>query len=194
MKRSVRFMMAAVLLAVAAGCSNVKSTQMLGTPLSDEKASEFEGVWSLNDVLPVYVGHRGGGDVQLAFVQWDDEAFKLVEFTGTLTSDDDVTYLNVESKVQTEGEPTMYQFVRVKAAGEDRVFVHPANDEGFATAVNDGQLSGSVAKKKLATEVRIDATADELAEFVHPEKAGQQFNLEASAYLHRLTQFDEKNE
>jgi hypothetical protein len=194
MKRSVRFLMAAALLAVAAACSNVESTQILGTPLSDEKASELEGVWALNDALPIYVGHRGGGDVQLAIVQWEDEAFKLVEFNGTLTSDDDVTYLNVESKEQAEGEPTMYQFLRVKPAGEDRVFVHPASDTGFAAAVGEGRLSGTTAKKKMGTQVKIDATAAELAEFVEPDKASEQFNLEATGYLYRLSRFGGKDE
>jgi hypothetical protein len=41
--------------------------------------------------------------------------------------------------------------------------------------------------------VHVDATAEELAEFVRPDKASEQFNLEYPMYLHQLTRYGEKD-
>ena len=200
MKGPMRFLLAAALLLPAAACSNVESEQMLGTPLADEEAAGFAGVWLHNDVMPIYVAHRGGGAVHFAVVTEKENSFELHEFDGVLTQDEGTVYLNVEKQADADDVAVTYQFLRLSRLDRDTYYAHPANDDGFAAAVEAGRLSGRVETSEGAgfmpktRTIHLDATAEELANFVRPDKASEQFNLEWPMYLHRLTEFDTAEE
>jgi hypothetical protein len=172
---------------------------MLGTPLADKEAAEFAGVWLHNDQMPIYVAHRGGGAVHFAIVGEKDDSFQLHEFDGVLTGDEGTVYLNVEKRSDDDDAVVTYQFLRLSRMDDDTYYAHPTNDDGFAAAVESGQLSGKVVStegslfKSVSRTVHVDATAEELAEFVRPDKASEQFNLEYPMYLHQLTRYGEKD-
>lgn len=175
------------------GCSTVSSTAPLGDPASADDAKKLEGVWLTGAGEPVWVRYVKDNELRVAGLDWRDSKYKLSEFTIFVTQDDDKTFVNATGD-ESSPEPQSIIFARVSAfEGESLVLFGPRAD-AFANAIKAGTLPGKITHDNNREQVHLEATTEQLSEFVAPEKTGEQFNIDAGVVLHRVRRFEDKSQ
>ena len=175
-----------LLTAFLCGCSSVSSKAPLGNPALPEDAKKLAGVWLTPDGDPFVVRHIEGNELRVASVGWDkaESRFKLEEAKAFVTQDDDRNFINLVNPDSEEA--TEYAFMRVADLTDRSLVVILPRVDGFAKAVEDGVLPGSIKQQQNRKTVRLEATTDQLNAFVDPAKAGEQFDVESVLALQRV--------
>jgi len=187
MKRLMESTLVAVFL-FAAGCSSVSSMHPVGVA-DAELGERLTGTWEANGES-VHIHHIADGVIRIAGVQWKDNAFKLSEFTATVTRNKLVGYVNLWHEGK-EDEPTTYSFMRILSVDDEHLVVVGPEVGAFKQAVNDGDLKGTVTERENSTSVVLKGEKGELDDYILPSRAGQQFSLSSPMVLRRLKEKDE---
>jgi hypothetical protein len=182
------------LLALALGimlsaCSIVTIRHPVGEPVSDDVGKEVEGLWSLESgedpddpyAHYCYVKYLKDGAFRVAQLLWEEEKFRLYEWTGLLTKHDKALYLNVRANETKTEAPPAYYVLRMQGGSSRIMVLWVPRFSAFADAVQSGQLAGQQTKD----EVTITASKADLEAFLKARSAGDLFMLEVPLVLVR---------
>lgn len=188
MRSTIRAFGLCLMMLGAIGCSSVTSTHPLGEPVEARKAKRLEGVWLTAEGDPCQIRHLDENKLQVCWIAWEEKRFKLVEFPAVVTVDDGQQYLNVLAKENEEDE-VKYTFFRLKNEDESLMLLNLPNADAFEKAVNDGELMGTVEKKRNSKSVTVTSSKQQFDTFVHPDRVAEQFEIDPSLVLRRVKSF-----
>ncbi len=167
-------------------CDSVTSTQRVGEPSTNEELNaSLDGAWLAAPEEVLFVKHVKDGELRIAGVEWKDDHFELKEFTGYVTIEQDVPYVNVVSLESDKDKPE-YSFLRLAQTHGEDIVVYRPNAATFAKAVEEKKLPGTVKKEQYSTSVKLSADKDAMDAFIDPEKVGQQFEIDTPIVLRRV--------
>ena len=198
-------LVALLLLTLASGCSRVISTKPLGEPAPTDQAKDLAGIWLTEDGDPVFAMHIQDNELRIGILDWDMDLQEFVvdELTVFVTVDEGSMYLNCQKQkdepvdddaeapaVEPEPgaeEPT-YGIIRLRAMGENILLLKETNDDAFEKAVKEGRIDGEIVKDpdSPATTIVLRPSGSQLDDFVDPEKAAEQFEVDPLMILRRV--------
>ena len=189
MMRSLSMLVLALMLGA---CDAVQTREPVGGPLPADSEVDLTGLWRVEEGDVVHIMQLEGGELRLAGVEWDQEQARFVmhEFDGLLTHDEGAYYLNLGLGGEAR-EEARYSFFRLLVSDGHMVMLGPRVGH-FEAAVEAGELAGRVERREHSRLVHVEADRDALTRFVRPGRVGEQFEVDQSMMLERLTAVRER--
>jgi len=139
------------------GCSGVVLKEPLPeTPLSNKEQKALTGTWLLEDSI-LYLAFTNDGKPKLTSVEWEDNAFQLIEHKVVFSKTNDTIFVSIESNEK--DNPAVYYFGEIKTDNSIALVWLP-NPDIFEMLVDKGLLSGEITRKKRAKQILINAPGE----------------------------------
>ncbi len=152
------------LMALLSSCSSVLIPEPLVSTTEPELREELEGVWLVEEGA-IHVAFTEKGQGEIAFIEREEEKFKLERGELAAVEFDDRTYLSV--RFEEDGEMMeKYYLAEFKTDDSGNLIAWPADVDRFGKAVNDGELEGVIEKSKYSTVIELKSDNAALLRFL----------------------------
>jgi hypothetical protein len=159
------------------GCSSVTVREPLGESVSNAQKSLI-GTWVNDDgeILEVRVSKLG--HLIVGGLEWDDAKgeFKAESINVHATKAGKLQLIHAKFDPKSADERFVFGRYEIEDGKVMRVFSPVVSV--FENAVDSGKLKGTVKKKRYETEVRLDASAEAVLDFITKTGAGVCFEKE----------------
>jgi len=198
--RSFILLLAAICLT---GCSSVSTTHLLGEPIDDSTAEEFDGVWKAGDTL-FMARHLGGGEFRVATSKWNEleKKFEFEQNRLFVRSLGKAMIMQLPEGDEDSGDggeekAVQYSLARAILTETDELILIPADARRFAPAVQNGELKGEAFgagagegvegfAQGSATTVHLTGAKEEIDAFLTADRLLLFFNIEDGGVLRRV--------
>jgi hypothetical protein len=171
-------------ITLLAGCSSVTMKEPFPmSQLSEEERQQLEGTWNVDDEV-MQVAFTSNGIAQVAWMEWENEAFHLKSVPVYITKKNETLYISLQFEDKnTDSESPGYVFFELKPSAK-KLILWPPNVDFFKTLVESGKLDGSVESDKYSDAVFLNNPAVEILELITTNAAA--FDYKEPAVFQRL--------
>jgi hypothetical protein len=146
------------------GCSSiVMQTPFPDTDLTKEEMSSLRGTWQLGEAA-LSIEFTTNGLPRMAFVEWKDGRFQLVERELHVTRRKDAYYLSLQAEEQG------HLFAAFKPQ-QNEILVWGPDPAFFKNRIASGELKGSIKEESQSVEIMLTTPAHEILELIATEPA-----------------------
>jgi hypothetical protein len=163
-----------------AGCSFSVMTQYpLSAPPNPVDKDKFEGIWLIDEQLPVYVMSASNGVARIAVVNWEEDNFRLIQGEMILTEGKEGdNFISLRLENEEEWKLFLYKF-----KGNGDLLAWEPNSHAFEAAIKTNLLLGSVSEGGIIT---VTNSPDEMLAFMNDPERRDLFKYRDPMVLRRI--------
>jgi len=172
------------------GCDSVGSKYLIGERIQDDLSEQFNGVWSCDDGV-VYAHYLNNGELRTAFVDWEQDNFKLEEIPVVLTKCGTKTFINFPGTQELGKTGSGYLFLYYYFISSDSFAICMPEATLFEKAIDKKRIKGQIKKEKtinnkISTSIYLEEPSDSICAFIENNDISKLFDLENPGIYKRI--------